>query len=368
MADHAASRVPHRVSSTGLREGSPRSGQTRRVDDAPWRRRGRRPAGLDHPGTAVRAGSPASSCAGASVAAGDWCCPSVVDVRRRRLTVTARSQLVAAGLEGASGPSSAVTAPACGTGWATAEATAGASPARAARRRAGTSDSLRSAAPAVPTRAPSAAVRIRIARAHEPWRTRRGTSTSVDEAASLVIEAVQRRLSSLPSYFTRSRRHRVGAARIPRAALRLADRCVVTFPRPTLLQPARPAASCRTRGRTRSWSSPTAGRLISPDAWFDDIGNGRHGALAGAPRCETQTGRGRLRQDGQLTEAGVLVLGLHAALHPPRARPGPAADRAHLPGTARVRAPSGPVSGWCPARTASRSEHLPDSMRHSKPG
>ncbi|WP_426565276.1 hypothetical protein ACPPVT_02875 [Angustibacter sp. McL0619] len=134
------------------------------------------------------------------------------------------------------------------------------------------------------------------------------TSTSLDEAASIVIEGAQRRLTSLPEVMHEVEAGPRQGSALARRALAQANTGAWSVPEVDLLQ------SCAgSRVLPHAWPNPEleladGTRLISPDAWFDDIG------MAVMVHSRTHHSRdadweGTVEADGQLIQAGILVLG-----------------------------------------------------------
>ncbi|WP_426560900.1 hypothetical protein ACPPVT_13070 [Angustibacter sp. McL0619] len=133
------------------------------------------------------------------------------------------------------------------------------------------------------------------------------SATSADEATSLVIEAVQRRLVTLEELDHEVEAGARRGSQAVRSAVRLARAGAWSAPEAGLL------TLCSTSPvLSRAWPNPSlevAGRfLISPDVWFDDVGL----ALMVHSRAYHQRDadwEGTVERDGELAEHGVVVLG-----------------------------------------------------------
>ncbi len=135
---------------------------------------------------------------------------------------------------------------------------------------------------------------------------------SDDEAQAAVIEAVQRRLTSVEQLRHELERRRPNGTRAARRALAVAEAGAWSVPEADLLREA--AAS---RVLPHVWPNPElrlpdGTRLVSPDLWLDDVGlavmvhsRAHHARDADWERT--------VEQDGQLAEHGIVVLAFTAA-------------------------------------------------------
>lgn len=147
---------------------------------------------------------------------------------------------------------------------------------------------------------------------------------SDDEAAAVVIEAVQRRLATVEQLRHEIERRRANGTRAARRALAVAEAGAWSVPEADLLREA--AAS---RVLPHVWPNPElrlpdGTRLVSPDLWLDDVGlavmvhsRAHHARDADWERT--------VEQDGHLAEHGIVVLAFTGATA--RRRPAEAVRR-----------------------------------------
>lgn len=145
-----------------------------------------------------------------------------------------------------------------------------------------------------------------------------------DEAEAVVIESVQRGMVTVEQLRHELERRRPNGTRVARRALAVAEAGAWSVPEADLLR-----AAAASPVLPHVWPNPElrlldGTRLVSPDAWIDDVG------LAVMVHSRTHHGRDddwqrTVEQDGQLAEHGITVLAFTGASA--RRRPGLAVQR-----------------------------------------